>query len=108
MTPAKLRSWILGLFGRRRVEQEMSQEIRFHIEARAGDLLAQGLGRDEARRQARLEFGSVEKYEEEMRGSRGLGLWDELRGDLLYGLRSLRRNRSFTAVATISFALGIG
>src|SRR6266536_3220626 len=98
MKIAELRSLIAGLFGRRRVESEMSQEIRFHMESRAADLLAKGIDPGEARRQARLEFGSIEKYKEEMRGSRGLGLWDELRGDLLYGLRSLRRNRSFTAV----------
>jgi len=86
----------------------MNAELRFHIEARATDLVANGLERPDALRRARLEFGAVEKYKEEIRGARGLRLIDELRADLLYGLRSFRRSPAFAIVATVSLALGIG
>jgi predicted permease len=105
---AKIRSLIKGLFRRQQLENDMSDEIQFHIEARANDLMARQTDRDGARRRARLEFGSFEKYREEARRARGLRLIDELRGDLLYGWRSLRRSRVFTLVAATSLALGIG
>src|SRR5262249_17414942 len=91
-----------------RVEADMSDEIEFHIESRAADWIARGIDPKEARRRARLEFGAVEKYKEEIRRSRGLRLLDELRADLLFGVRSLRRNVGFTVVAALSLALGIG
>src|SRR2546426_12463752 len=97
---AKIRSLAIGLFRRRKVESGIAEEIQFHIEARTKELIGSGFNRDHARRQARLEFGSVEKYKEEIRGARGLRLFDELRGDLSHGLRSLRRTPGFTLVAT--------
>src|SRR5262245_28167641 len=108
MPLARLRSLIDGLFRRSSVEADMATELRFHIESRAADLVARGFDADEAWRRARAEFGSMEKYREEIRGERGLRLIDELRADLLYGWRSLWRSPAFTAVATISLALGIG
>jgi putative ABC transport system permease protein len=86
----------------------MADEIGFHIEARAADLAARGVDPDEAFRRARLEFGGIEKYKEEVRRARGLGLLDELRQDFVYGVRSLRRSKAFTIAAAISLALGIG
>jgi hypothetical protein len=105
---ARFRSLIKGVFHRHQLENDLSEEIQFHIEARANDLMAGRKDREEARRRARLEFGSLEKYREEARGARGLRWVDELRGDLLYGWRSLRRNKVFTLVAATSLALGIG
>jgi hypothetical protein len=83
---AKLTSLIVGLFRRSEVESHMADEIGFHIEARAADLAARGVDPDEAFRRARLEFGGIEKYKEEVRRARGLGLLDELRQDFVYGV----------------------
>jgi predicted permease len=105
---SKLRSLAAGLFRRRRLEDEMAEEIRGHIDARASDLVRGGLDPVEAQRRARLEFGAVERYKEEVRAARGLRLVDELSADLICGLRGLRRAPGFTAVAAISLALGIG
>lgn len=105
---ARLRSLVAGLLRRRRVEAEVADEIRFHIEARTAHLVAEGIEEAEARRRARLEFGSIERYKEEVRGARGLGLVDEMRADLRAGLRGLRRTPGFTLAAGLSLALGIG
>jgi putative ABC transport system permease protein len=96
------------VFRRHRVEEELSEEIWFHIETRARDLVARGMSPDEARRRARIEFGSIERYKEEVRSARGLQLVNEARADLLMGARALRRAPGFTLAAGLSLALGIG
>jgi predicted permease len=108
MAGARFRSFVSALLRRRGFEDTMSDEVEFHVDSRTEELITRGLDREEARRQARQEFGSTERYKEEMREARGLRLMDELRADVLYGLRSLHRNRSFTAAAAVSLALGIG
>ena len=108
MAWAQLRSLLAGLFRRRRVETDLAAEIEFHIETRARDLIARGMSPEVARRTARIEFGSVERYKEEVRGARGLRLFDEATSDLLGGVRALRRAPGFTLAAGLSLALGIG
>src|SRR4051794_8550537 len=65
---ARLRSFWHSVLHRSDVEREMFDELQFHLERRAEDLMARrGLSRAEATRIARLEFGSMEKYTEEAR-----------------------------------------
>jgi hypothetical protein len=90
------------------MEEEMDNELRFHIERYAEDLVSTGVAIEEAKRRAKIEFGAVEARKEECREALGLRLLDELRGDLLFALRMLRKAPAFTLVAIVSLALGSG
>jgi hypothetical protein len=79
---ARLRSWMRAMRDRSRMEREMEQELRFHIDSYAVDLVKQGVVRDEAMRRARIEFGGMEMHKEECRASLGLRIWDEVSADL--------------------------
>jgi macrolide transport system ATP-binding/permease protein len=96
------------IFRRRRFESVMDDELRFHIEAYADDLVDRGMTRAEALRQARIEFGATESAKDECRRAWGVRWLDDLRGDLRLALRTWRRNPAFISVAVLSLALGIG
>src|SRR5262249_49694199 len=106
---SKVRSFAASLLSRSRVEAEIDAERTFHIETRVDDLMSRySLSREEALRRARIEYGGVEKYEEQVRAARGLRFVDELRQDIHYAKRVLVRYPAFSLIAVISLALGIG
>ena len=105
---ARLRSFATALVTGRRLEREMEEEWRFHIESRADALAAQGISRDQALRRAQVEFGDPLRWKESGREARGLMWIYDLGGDLRFGLRQIRRAPVFAATVIATLALGIG
>jgi hypothetical protein len=95
----------------RQHEQELAEEIEFHVsaEARQREHLARGaLTSQQARAQARRRFGNTTYYGEEVRRISGLAWFDTLAQDTRFALRGFVRTPVFTAIAIVTLAIGIG
>jgi predicted permease len=104
----RIRLWLASLLRRRRFDADLADELDFHLRARAEHWEARGLSPSEARRRARLEFGSVHSVSADVRDVRR-GAWVEhVARDVRYGFRALSRHPGFSMMAVLSLAIGIG
>jgi predicted permease len=100
-------NWLKQLFSRRRLYRELSEEIQAHLDEKVEELVADGMSMKEAMQSARREFGNLGLIEED---SREVWRWppaEDFFLDLRHGLRALRHNPVFTAVALLTIAIGI-
>ena len=97
-----------ALFQRDRIDQEVADELRFHIELRIQESIAAGMSPEEARRDAIERFGRFERVRETCRDIRGAALLEAFAQDARYGSRMLLKDRVVTLAAVLALALGIG
>ena len=98
----------IGLARRRGMERRLDDEMRFHLDMATEKHSRAGLTATEARRTALAEFGGTERFKDDARDEYRSRIADELKQDVRYGLRVMRRNPGFAAAAALTFALGVG
>jgi len=103
-----LRRRVDALLRREQLDDELDDEVRFHLERQAAQLVDQGWEPAAARTEALRRFGGVEKFKEECRDERRVNLVDGVVQDLSYATRMLAKTKGFAALIIVTLALGIG
>jgi len=97
-----------NVFRPERLNAELDKEFQYHLAETSDRLMAEGMPREEALKAARLRLGNYSIHKETTRDMNIAAWLDSTRADIAYGLRQLKRNPGFTAIALLSLALGIG
>ena len=104
----RFRSVLKVMFDKDRFRQELDEEMGFHIDSLTQDLIREGMAPQEARRQARIRFGSTERVQDHSRAARGVQFLDEGIRNVRFALRSLRRSPLLTVAFVVTLGLCIG
>ena len=99
---------VRGLFKQSRLERELDDEVRFHVEMQIEDNVKAGMSATEARYAALRSFGGIEPMKERHRERRIIASIETIAQDIRYAARMLRRNPAFAATAAATLALAIG
>lgn len=108
MTVSDLLLRLRALLFRARVEEELEDEVEFHLAMARRKHLDAGRSEEEAGRLARLDFGRVGAVKEDCRGVRGIESFETTLQDIRYALRSFRLSPGFVLTVSGTIALGLG
>src|SRR6476646_10285510 len=106
-----IRSWCVRLsnfFRREHWERDLTDEMQCNLEFQIADNVRAGMTPEEARRAARLKFGSIDVAKEGVRDRRGIPILEHFMHDLFYAIRTLAKRPILLATTTISIGLGVG
>ena len=107
-TTDMLRMRLRALFRRNRVEDDLEEELRYHVQRDTEENIRAGMTPEAARREAILSLEGIERRKEECREARGTRWIERLAADFVYAWRQLLKQKLFSAVPVLTLALGIG